>query len=375
MQTMKSMIDRLRRPASGRDGERGSVIIMVGVALLALTSIAAIAIDSSVMLATRTQLQVAADAAALAGASGLLDGDADLATQRAIDYAGFNGAMLTTGKAPVVITDADIEFPAADMIRVTTHRTLAGGDPLRLFFRKVVDPVVGNQADVTAVAAAAAFDICASRCVKPWAIPDRWGDTDADGEFDADEIYHPEGTGYIAPNDVGLPIVLKVGNPHQTIAPGIYFAIDLPPLDSDQGPPLTGANWYREWIADCSPYSVGIGDRLQLEPGNMVGPTRQGVDDLILLDPGASWDSGSSSVVNSAFGRSPRVVLVPLFDPTLPPQSGRNEVTVTKIGAFFLEGTAGGGDVIGRFIGSTAAGAPCPGGLGSGLVKGVALVE
>lgn len=375
MRNAKKIIDCLPFAAHVSRGNRGSVMIMVAVALLALTSIAAVAIDSSVMLATRTQLQVAADAAALAGASGLIDGDQILATTRAIDYASFNSAMLTTGSAPVVITDADVTFPAADIVRVTTHRTMATGDPLRMFFRRVVDPAVGNQADVTAVAAAQAFDVCASRCVKPWSVPDRWGDTDGDGEFDADEVYDPEGTGYVAPNDVGAPIVLKVGSPQGTIAPGIYFPICLPPIDSEYGSPLTGAAWYREWIAECCPFPVEVGDRLLVEPGNMVGPTRQGVEDLIALDPNARWDNSSNTIVSSDFGRSPRIVLVPFFDPTLPPQSGRNEVTITKIGAFFLEDTAGGGDVIGRYIGATTAGLPCEGGLGTGLVKGVALVE
>ena len=159
------------------------------------------------------------------------------------------------------------------------------------------------------------------------------------------------------------------------MAPGQYYAIDLPPLNTGQGPPLSGGDWYREFIAECARFTVSVGDSLQLEPGNMVGPTQQGVNNLIAEDPGAYWDDASSSVLNSEYAVSPRVVLVPFFDPRLPPQSGRNNVVVTKLGAFFLEGTAGGGDVIGRFIDTTATGIPCAGGLGNGLVKGVALVQ
>ena len=34
------------------------------------------------------------------------------------------------------------------------------------------------------------------------------------------------------------------------------------------------------------------GDLLLMEPGNMVGPTTQGIEDLIAQDPDAYWDTG-----------------------------------------------------------------------------------
>jgi hypothetical protein len=116
------------------------------------------------------------------------------------------------------------------------------------------------------------------------------------------------------------------------------------------------------------------GDRLQLEPGNMVGPTMHGMEDLISLDPGAHWDSATKTIQNSAFGASPRIGIVPFFDPTLPPASGRNWVTVVKLGAFFIEEVQG-GDVTGRFMQITTGGVPCGHGLGNSLVKGIVLVE
>ena len=355
--------------------ERGSALIMVAVCLLAIIAIAGVAIDSAVMVTTRTQLQNAADAAALAGASGLLEGDQTLATERAMSYSSFNRAMLDDGAEAVVISEADVTFPEADVCRVVTHRTEATGDGVRMFFRRVVDPFVGNRADVTAVAAAQAFDICASACLKPWCIPDRWDDADADGEYDAGEVYDPNTTGYIAPNDVGLAVTLKVGSPNETMVSSNFYCVCYPPIDSDQGDPLSGGNWYNQWISECCPYLIEVGDRLEVEPGNMVGPTRQGIDDLIAQDPGAHWDSSTQSIVGSAFGRSPRVVLVPMLDPTLAPNPGRQEVTVTKIAAFFLEGTGPQGSVIGRYIEASATGAPCEGGGGGGLVQGISLIE
>jgi hypothetical protein len=97
--------------------------------------------------------------------------------------------------------------------------------------------------------------------------------------------------------------------------------------------------------------------------------------DLIALDPNATWNSASKTVINSAYPVSPRIALVPLFDPTLAPNSGRNWVKVSQLGAFFIERTGPGGAVTGRFVDTQFQGSPCSGGLGSGLVKGLSLVQ
>ena len=50
------------------------------------------------------------------------------------------------------------------------------------------------------------------------------------------------------------------------------------------------------------------------EPGNMVGPTTQGIDDLIAQDPTAYWDEDTNSV-DSPYGTgSPRIFPIPLYD-------------------------------------------------------------
>src|SRR5262245_30477208 len=154
---------------------RGSALLMVTVAIAALLSFAIIAIDGAVLMTTKGQLQKAADAAALAGASGLLDGDQNEATDRAIDFAGFNRAVQDQMQ-DVIIPPDDVTFPQAEHIRVVTHRTAATGDALRTYFRRVVDPFNNGTVDVTAVAEAWCFDVCETQCLKPWAIPDRWDD-------------------------------------------------------------------------------------------------------------------------------------------------------------------------------------------------------
>ena len=55
-------------------------------------------------------------------------------------------------------------------------------------------------------------------------------------------------------------------------------------------------------------------DPLIQEPGNMVGPTVQGIEDLIAKDPGAYWDTATNKVVQRR-RPSPRVFPIPLYDP------------------------------------------------------------
>jgi len=354
---------------------RGSALLMVTVAIAALMSFAIIAIDGAVLMTTKGQLQSAADAAALAGASALLDGTETEATGRAIDFAGFNRAVQDT-LVDVVITPDDITFPEDEHIRVVTHRTEATGDALRTYFRRLMNPLRPNTADVTAVAEAWCFDVCTTPCLKPWSIPDRWDDTDADGKFDVGETYDPDVTGYKAPGDVGLSIVLKVGNPQQAIERGVFFPVCYPPVGYPGEKPLSGGEWYRTWISECEPYLVGPGDELKTETGNKSGPTRQGVAALIAKDPSARWNSSTNTVESPDYGTSPRVVLVPFFDPTRPPTSGGSSVFVTRVGAFFIEGQNAQGDVVGRFVRVTASGVPCPGGGdGTSLVRGIGLIE
>jgi Flp pilus assembly protein TadG len=370
---MRQMLSRIAKSPLGNN--RGSVLILAAVALVAMFAFAALTIDGASMMTTRNQLQAAADAAALAGATGLVNGDQALATQRAITIASNNLAEQDI-KRPVVITAADVTFPAPGRIRVRTHRTHATGDALVGYFLRIINPTSDNLTDVTAVAAAEVYDVCASDCLKPWSIPDRWDDVNGNGKLDPGETYDPITTGYQAPGDVGVTAVLKMGNPQQTMAAGQYFPIDLPPMNCPCGiAPQTGGSTYRDNIANCNQYVVGPGDQLQLEPGNKAGPTSQGVQALIDQDPGAYWDSSTKSVMGSAFGKSPRVILVPFFDPTSPPTSGRNWVNVTKIGAFFLEGVQGNGDVTGRFIKATVDGPKCAVQNPGTLIKGLALVQ
>ncbi len=81
------------------------------------------------------------------------------------------------------------------------------------------------------------------------------------------------------------------------------------------------------------------------EPGAMAGPTADGVLDLIAQDPNAVWDVGCNCVKNSAFGISPRITPLPLYDPVYYDQGKANgrfaAFKLANIMGFFIDRVEG----------------------------------
>jgi Flp pilus assembly protein TadG len=374
------MSERLR-------SQRGAVLIHVGVAMIGLLGFCALSVDYGIMWTARRQAQNAADAAALAGAVSLAFEDrAD--TNRARFAAEAAGeANLVWGEAPNIDPATDITIGtcppgitnAIDLcVRADVYRNQSHGNPLPTFFARILD--IDNQG-VQATATARVLVGNSASCMRPWALTDKWYDAvDTDAPIDANtwtledkyERYYengpnsgelmpgtvdcyraaltnfdgpnmnscPDGVGvtsFQVPLDVGTRVRMKSGTPSQTLEAGWFFPIDLPL----PGGPSTGGDRYRTNIASCNSLPVNIGDLLWTEPGNMIGPTNQGVSDLIAQDPGATWNG--TDVVGGLYGvnNSPRIVPIPIFnieayhfqDKT----SGRFQVQVTNILGFFVE--------------------------------------
>jgi len=356
--------------------ERGAVIVHVAIALLGLMAMSTFVIDYGVMWAARRQAQNAADAGALAGAISMAFVDFNnlaMARQSALDVARLNGVF---GEVPD-ITAADVTFPECppgspgagtdSCIRVDVFRNQrAGGNPLPTFFAKLVGI---DQQGVRATATAEALFGNSTDCVKPFAIPDKWQelrnnqgplgwdesdsferyDQPSGAVLDPADVYvpGPNGTGYspdsvtLGGGDYGREITLKAGRPNEAIAPGWFFPIRLGES--------TGGDDYRYNIANCNTTVIGPGSIVQNEPGNMIGPTKQGMNDLINLDPEADWDpslnGGRGGISGGCMGsgdcrRSPRLVAIPVFDPDnydAGRASGLNELVITKVLGFFID--------------------------------------
>jgi len=352
--------------------ERGVVLIQVAVAIVGLIAFTVFVIDYGVLWVARAQAQNAADAAALAGAVSLAydDPPQEGARTRAIQTAAQNPVW---GQPPVVLP-GDVTFPTCpdgtdSCVRVDVYRSANRGSQLPSFFGPLLG-IASQRVRATATAQAAVAN--ASECLKPWAIPDKWQENFPEPKdpipwsdvytYDAydkkgnplpnPDVYRPatdaNPTGYTVENDFGTQLTLKAGNPHDAIAPGWFFPVVLPRVD-----PCIGGDCYRDNIASCNGVRMSIGDWISNEPGNMIGPTKQGVDALIAQDRGASW--GGDGIVGGCMAagtctRSPRMVALPLFDVAeyaAGQLSGRQNIRIVNIIGFFIEGMQG-NDVIGR---------------------------
>lgn len=291
--------------------ERGTIAVLVAAGVTCLMLASALAVDVGVLYAGRARLQAVADAAALAGAQALPR--ADQARALALEYAQRNGIP-----------------PEAVAVEV---------DPIRRTVRVTVE---GRSA--VALAAVAGFSSV------------RLGAESAAEQAPAGAVRGAQ------PLGVSL----------QDFSPGRLYRIKLGPCGSsrDQGcgggtdqeggeRPARGnfhalalggrgAAAYRDNLARGYPGWLYAGDEVETEPGNMAGPTEQGLRQRLEADPYSTWDRPRAG--------SPRVLLVPVVE-TFAGVRGRDRVRVVGFAAFFLESVSGGA-VDGRFIRWAVTGRP-----------------
>lgn len=365
-----------------------AVVLMLGVVLML-----ALSIDLGMLFTARSEAQRAAEAAALAGASVFLEMDASVATgpatSRAVGFATSNHIRSESVDANEVTVQVE---PGQKLVRVWVRR-----DSLPTWFARLL----GVQSmPVGAVAAARAEEAGSARCLKPFAVPDVWADFDDDTngnrvwdpgenwEFDAGQgdfykrysgpsgaadetgyggawrdLYDPSGI----ERDYGRQLQIKYSDPTSQfqIVPSMFLPWRIPedddmaPCDKGGGSGSQGGAVYRRNICSCNDSPVQLGLPYDIEPGNMLGPTAQGIDELISEDPQAYWnpnaDGGRGAVEGSAWGsdwiNSPRVVKIALFDPLQVTKSGMQSIEFNNFALFFIEDQAGPQDpVVGRFL-------------------------
>jgi|SRR4051812_3407196 len=350
---------RNNRPQILHD-ERGMSLVFVCLGFMAMLSATTLAIDIGMFMNSRSQAQNAADAGALGGAVALVYNNytdrtpSGPAVQSALNTAKAN----KVGGQPVSILAADVTFPndpagQPNRVAVKVFRTAGRNNPvptlMGVFFGV-------NNVDIAATATAEASFANAETCMMPFTISDKWtengtGPWDADDSFDPGDVYiglkkddpNTNYTGFNAERDRGVEMILKADNGSKVTA-SFYNPWDLPGS--------SGASDYAANIAGCNPAKSQIGDTITPEPGNMVGPTKQGTDDLVAKDPKAFWDKdGCNCVKDSAFGKSPRIVIIPVYDPVVfaaGPQHGKNiALKIANFIGFFIE-EMNGNEVKGR---------------------------
>jgi len=346
-----------------RRNESGMSMVFVSIGLAAFLTATTMAIDVGMFMTARSQAQNAADAAALAGATALAFNNFD---DRTTSGPAVTGAINTAHANPVIgaqpsVTSADVVFPADpatgqnDLVQVTVYRTQARGNPIPTLMGQFFGV---TSVDVQATATAQAAPANSATCVLPFTIPDKWTEKGCGSATcpwsqsytfdDGVDVYVPPGqtgaTGYNPDADRGLELVLKSDNTSKP-SPSFYSPWDLPGS--------VGGDDYRGNIAGCNPNLIAIGHDMTPENGNMVGPTHQGTDDLIASDGDARWDAGCNCVTGSRYPVSPRIRILPLYDPiawTQSKQSGKAnpQLTVVNYLGFFVEDVQGNGTVTGR---------------------------
>lgn len=320
-----------------RNRERGVVIIWLAFFMLTMLGFVALGIDVAKVLATRTELQNAADAAALAGASAIDPKVGtivqDVALGRAQTTSLENKAFVNE-PLPVQLLATDVSFPTPNQCKVTVRREAGAGGEVIMHVAQVLGI---KSMSVTATATAEA-DLASSVCTKlapMGAIP-----------VTGDPSFFQPGCG------ISYTLKMGAGGGIQ----GNYQAVDFPSCGDGHcaGYATTGANTYRCLLGSGYGCCVGVGDVLNTEPGNMIGPTQQGLQAL--------WDSDTdhrSGICYEQYtGNGNRVVNVPIITA---PVNGRNTVTVLAFAAFFLLQRPTGGSqqpITGEFVKLVAPGSP-----------------
>jgi Flp pilus assembly protein TadG len=354
---------RARRPQLWRE-ERGMTLVYISLGFMGFLAATTLSIDVGMFMTARSQAQNSADSGALAGAVALAFNDFDdrsadgPAVQSAIHAAEAN---LVMGAAPS-IGPADVTFPndpagQPTRVHVDVYRAASRDN--------AIPTLMGSLFGVDTVSLGASATAEASRanamtCVKPFMIPDRWHE--ANGTFDPTsstfDMYDNHGnllplatrdtyvpanqagyTGYTTA-DKGLELILRAGTGNN-IEPTMYYSWKMPSA--------IGADFYSTNISGCNTSIISFSPDdpyyMTQEPGNMVGPTNSGIDDLIAKDPAAEWDTTCSCITGSAFGISPRVTPLPLYDPVYYADgkaNGRNaDFKLANIMGFFIERRSG----------------------------------
>ena len=283
--------------------QRGVAAVIMALTVVVLLGMTGAVVDIGILAHADRQTQNAADAGALAGVQAL-PGGTTTAVARATSFAETNGEVEDDVTASILSTDAP-----NDSISVTVTREVT------FLFAGILG---FGEGEVTGTAVAQVGSAGAANGLLPFGV-----------ECDPPPCYN-----------YGDPVELKLISGNN----GNWNAIRI---DGN------GANVYNDTIINGSNSAPSVGDWLSPEPGNMVGPTvdgittRLGSNNQALLDIFSTPDSeGHVQILDYD---SPRLAVVPFV--TDFPNGNSGQVQVTGFGLFYLSGVTGQAGVQGIFVG------------------------
>ncbi|MGE5587657.1 MAG: pilus assembly protein TadG-related protein [Clostridia bacterium] len=348
--------------------EKGSVIVFVALATTVLLGFAATVVDAGILYFNRVALSNAADAAALAGVQELPDSQ-ELARVQAIAFAvknGVRGVQVSAAPAGAAVASDVPSVDAAQAAPVARAAQFVAG-ALGWAAENVMSLAFGSMAE-------------AASAVQPEPVPghDVLTVTFPDSRSIQVTISRAVPLGFarifgFATSKVSASATARVGAARavtgavpfsvvkQNFVYGERYILKHGPHAPGEEPGYgehhgnfgglalggRGGSNYREKIQHGYEGWLEVGQWIETEPGNMSGPTVQGVEYRLAQchhDPPCTFDKFVKGC--------PRMVIVPVID-SLEGVHGRDKVLLVGFAAFFLEGVDGRGsdcNVWGRFI-------------------------
>jgi hypothetical protein len=312
------------RPSTSKPtrNQRGAVLIWVTFFLVVLLGFVALGIDVAKVMATRSQLQNAADAAALSGASAvdptsglLVEG---IAKSRAYYTATKNSAFVGSRDSVIVDTTTDVVVSVADStVWVKVRRENGSGTGVIPYFSQIFGTTFYNVA-AQATAKVVPSNPCA--LIIPIAVQPEPGVTYQTGC--ANEYILKEGGGSGVQEHYG----------------GIQF----PPCPDGPCGSLSsqGAALLRCQLDFGYSCCLKLGDCIPAQTGVMSGPIRQAIQDRFSRDTdgrqGICYEGPGGYHGNMA-----RVVIVPITGPVT--GGGGGCYTIQSFASFFIKSIPSGG--------------------------------
>nr|WP_238480866.1 pilus assembly protein TadG-related protein [Desulforadius tongensis] len=255
---------------------------MASAALVVILGLTALVVDVGALVLEKTRLSNACDAAALAAARELPSSTA--AELKALRYLEYNGVSPQEAAVTINEDHNSITVEATRTVNYTFAR------------------VLGLSSGTVSARSTAVFGAVSSVTgIVPFGIPEQ-------------------------PLVFGQEYQLKAGS-HDDYGPGNYGALALE---------MPGAKSYRNNLMYGYDGVISVGDWVETEPGNMSGPTEEGVKYRISQCPHTP-----RCTIDNYHRDCPMVMIVPIYDPTV--LNGRDKVHIVGFGAFLLKGVEGQG--------------------------------
>jgi hypothetical protein len=394
---------------------RGAIIVMTAILTMSMMALFALVLDFSRMGSLRNELQVSADAGALAGAIQLLPGkDSLTASDSARSYVARNLAMQGTATVDSVVfgnwnNTTKVFTPAGaptDAVTIVVSRQSTGLMMTGLFNRAA--PRI--KARATAWAGA---PVTSSGCIKPWAIPYTALMSRINTYLN---MTNPNSTANLTRNFTSADLAalltmspsarqfdlhLGSGNSPDSTNVGIsgnYQAVVTSPKRYDvatntwrSGPIPGGAQPYRDDISGTACHGVAVGDSLDTNQG-LAGPQNT-------VDPLTALPSQICATIKGYTDNTPKTdptygdcrdasgnipTVVSMYYLCVSGCTGKSTVAIKMMGAFTLEKVYSNNSnnppmdvaqIKGTFSALSGSGQKGGGGMGGSAIVSVILVK